>query len=423
MAIRDLITRFRGRGKDISHLVMPEHDLSGSNKEANTRNWEAFLTHMRGVMTPAIAKDRGINPKIIDVLAENGFYITDVKGEGTNRTAFLVQRQGGLIAERGVVKIPKSKVTSVSARMTLGKRDLNEDEADILSRIGHPNIVGLKAVYVVDGAIIPVENETFGVSLEERVQRRGGVLQPKQLVVVTSQLISALQYLHQETWRAHKDVEPSNIIIDQYGSSMRATLTDLQTIGRTYVMKDLHRLKSVQKAIMKTLGKSSDPDEDRSCDPSYEGNMPTRGGTAYTHPDIINAIFSGEEVVYYPRHEFYSLGATMYFALTGKQLFNRTITESNNPSAKKVKICDETVGIELRNEGVSAQKIDVKQHDALVSERLKKVPEMFRDFLSNMLLTESSRRSVQGTRMSYDLNGLQKEDYALIVDDLYSLVA
>jgi serine/threonine-protein kinase len=93
-------------------------------------------------------------------------------------------------------------------------------EAQAQARLQHPHIIGATDFFREQGRYYLVMPMIEGISLEERLTR--GPLPVEEALRISADVLAALDYAHQRAV-IHRDVKPSNILIDREG---RAFLTD-----------------------------------------------------------------------------------------------------------------------------------------------------------------------------------------------------
>jgi serine/threonine-protein kinase len=159
------------------------------------------------------------------------------------------------------------------------ERDRFVNEARTAAGLSHPNIVPIHLVEARGGLVYFVMAYVDGETLRERVER-AGPLPPRLAMKLLQEVAWALAYAHQRGV-IHRDVKPDNIMIER--ASERALVTDFGI----------------------ALGQRGD-------------SSPAGGivGTArYMSPEQA----CGEPVD--ARSDLYSLGATFFYALTGRPPF------------------------------------------------------------------------------------------------------
>jgi serine/threonine-protein kinase len=162
-------------------------------------------------------------------------------------------------------------------------------EALAAARLNHPNIVNVFDTGSEHHAAFIVMEMFEGETLRERL-RRDGYLPPEEAVAILLEVLSALQFAH-ENGLVHRDVKPDNILL---GTDGRVKVTDF----------------GIAKA-------------------AYEGADPTTTGSVLGSVPYL----SPEQVQGNPtdgRSDVYSTGATLYEALTGRPPFE---AESNLAAA------------------------------------------------------------------------------------------
>ncbi len=155
-----------------------------------------------------------------------------------------------------------------------------QHEAAVLARLDHPHLVGVMDFFEEGGNVYLVMHFVEGESLAERIEREGP-LPEDQVLVWAAQLLDALAYCHSQGM-IHRDIKPQNVIIRPDG---RAVLVDFGLVK----LWDPHDPRT--RTAMRGMGT-----------PEYA--PPEQYGTQPGHTD--------------PRSDLYSLGATLYHALTGQ---------------------------------------------------------------------------------------------------------
>jgi len=152
------------------------------------------------------------------------------------------------------------------------------EEARLLDRLNHPNIVRVHSVDRVDGKILIAMEYVPGVTLQELL-RQQGKLPVEQSLDIAIQVLDALQYAH-ENHTIHRDIKPGNILIRRDGM-----------------------VKLVDFGLATILGTGS-----------YAGGA---GTYVYMAPEDF-----GEEERSDHRSDLWAVGVTLYEMVTGRRPFN-----------------------------------------------------------------------------------------------------
>lgn len=152
------------------------------------------------------------------------------------------------------------------------------EEARLLDRLNHPNIVRVHSVDQVDGKILIAMEYVPGVNLQELL-RQQGKLPLRQALDIAIQVLDALDYAH-SNHTIHRDIKPGNILIRRDGT-----------------------VKLVDFGLATILGTGS-----------YAGGA---GTYVYMAPED----FEEEEHSDY-RSDLWAVGVTLYEMVTGHRPFN-----------------------------------------------------------------------------------------------------
>jgi eukaryotic-like serine/threonine-protein kinase len=174
----------------------------------------------------------------------------------------------------------------LDAQMLAQLRQQFRQEAAILARLEHPNLVDVLDFFEEGDKAYLVMTFIEGESLTEQIEREGALPEDR-VLQWADQLLDALAYCHSQGI-VHRDVKPSNIIIRPDG---QAVLVDFGLV------------------------KLWDPD-----DPHTRTVMQGMGTPEYAPPEQYGAQPGHTD----PRSDLYGLGATLYHALAGESPLTAT---------------------------------------------------------------------------------------------------
>jgi serine/threonine protein kinase len=90
-----------------------------------------------------------------------------------------------------------------------------EEEMAILAHLSHPSIPSVRDYFILDGIGYIVMDLVHGESLYEIMQRAGGALPPSRVIEIGVELLQTLEYLHErEPPVLHRDIKPENVMIE-----------------------------------------------------------------------------------------------------------------------------------------------------------------------------------------------------------------
>jgi eukaryotic-like serine/threonine-protein kinase len=126
----------------------------------------------------------------------------------------------------------KAMARHLEADPEFGRRFLQEAQSQ--ARLSHPHIVGVSDFFTEDGQYFLVMPLMSGKNLADRLHELQGPLPLEEALAVARDVLDALDFAHQQGV-IHRDVKPSNILLDEEG---HAALTDFGialSLGRTRV--------------------------------------------------------------------------------------------------------------------------------------------------------------------------------------------
>jgi len=278
------------------------------------------------------------------LLKGRGYTLGDHIGEGWTRDVYEIKFDKGIKGKR-VLKVPKLQTPEESLTTTINrsKGNLEEREIQILESLDHPNIVEIYEAFNLGKRTCIIEKDFNAESLEDLVKYRATPLGPDEFKFLFSQLFLALEYLHLHTEGIlHRDIKPSNILINAHGANCyrpgSVKLTDLQ---------NAEVINSIEDKL-----------------------LPTRGGTAYTAPYLLNDFMEGTESKADFSTDFYALGATMYYTLTGEHLFETSL--QTDETGIEISIEGKPVKASLNWNGERVNRIDLEEHDNYVESKINR---------------------------------------------------
>ncbi|MBD0862891.1 protein kinase [Gordonia sp. zg691] len=221
---------------------------------------------------------RGLVPG--DVIA--GYTVVRVLGSGGMGTVYLAQHP----------RLPRHQALKVLAS-ALGAdpsfRERFRREAELASRLDHPNIVSVQDAGVDEDLMWIAMQYVDGTDTAAMVRDAHGPLHPALIIDIIGQVASALDYAHAQG-TLHRDVKPANILTTAGHSpgTRRALIGDF--------------------GVARLLSEST----------GLTGTGTMIGTLAYAAPEL----FSGEPLT--PAVDVYALGCTFYELLTGAPVFPRS---------------------------------------------------------------------------------------------------
>ncbi len=156
------------------------------------------------------------------------------------------------------------------------------EEARVLAKLEHPNIVHLNNFTEAGGRLCLVMQYVEGVTFESMIVTRGKVA-PDQALKVGIEVCKALEYAHAQGV-VHRDIKPSNVLVRPDGA---VKVTDF--------------------GIAKMIGMGNS---------RLTSTGQTMGTVRYMSPEQVRGKAADA------RSDIYSLGITLYEALTGKTPFD-----------------------------------------------------------------------------------------------------
>ncbi len=227
------------------------------------------------------------------------YLLTEWLGQGANGNVFR--------ALHPTLQIPVAVkvLTAIGGSDEAARMERLKSEARLLAQLNHPNIVRVYDFEEHPHYPFLVLEHVNGPSLAELIEQCGRI-QPDRVIRLTKQLAEGLAAAHQ-LGVVHRDIKPANVLLTRSGE---VKLADLGL------------------AIMRRTPASPNA--------SARGEVGSRSGTAlYIAPELVTSAALPDE-----RSDMYSLGATLFHALTGRPPFDgRDIWEVLDNAVKQSPPC------------------------------------------------------------------------------------
>lgn len=152
--------------------------------------------------------------------AAGPFEILEILGEGSFGTVCVARVTGDPLRRKVALKILKGAYARNDKIL-----NRTRDEARLLSRISHPNIVRVERLMDVGGRPVVVMEHVQGVSLDQLLLRFKDGLPASVALELTRQTCLALHVAYNETAAddgrplrvIHRDIKPSNVLLSIHG--------------------------------------------------------------------------------------------------------------------------------------------------------------------------------------------------------------
>jgi serine/threonine protein kinase len=152
---------------------------------------------------------------ILGFLNSGGFGITYLAKDSLDRTVVIKECFPNTLCRRST-----SIVRARSRKHTGELRNFVQtfiDEARSLSKLVHPNIVGVHQVFEDNDTAYMAIDFINGKDLHDILDSTDQAFTPPQIVTLLKKMLGAVEFIHQ-AGILHRDISPDNILIDQNGN-------------------------------------------------------------------------------------------------------------------------------------------------------------------------------------------------------------
>lgn len=204
-----------------------------------------------------------------------------MKEYGERTAAPAIDDAATVIADEATILTGVNAVTSAAAEIMGKYRDKFIKEAKTIARLDHPGIVRIHDVFEENGTAYYVMDYIEGENLNDLVKREGALPEARALGYIR-QVADALSYVHGKSIM-HLDVKPSNILVRE----------------------------SDDKPILIDFGTAKQYD----ASGTQTSTTPIGLSVGYAPIELMEV---GGVKTFSPETDVYSLGATLYYLVTGK---------------------------------------------------------------------------------------------------------
>lgn len=290
--------------------------------------------------------DNYLSPDEVQEIRARGYEIGPKLGEGNEKIVYAVDYMQGRVKKTRVMEVPRleTPTASVTTEINRGRGCGTRSEIVASNSIQHPNVVEiLDSVDFGDRTINFTEYHEGSVDLETLVNRGGALRDEERLRSIIKQSIAGMKAMHDKGY-VHRDIKPSNILITGQGI---VKIGDLSTAKKQW-------------------------------DILYN-SVPTRGGTAYAHPRLLNALLTDERTAASYETDRYSLGATILFLLTGQAPTDYATVRTEK--GREIELDQKQLAkVAIWSGRKNLLEVDGQEHDARLRAVVKSVPKEFREY-------------------------------------------
>ncbi len=181
--------------------------------------------------------------RIVRYINSGGFGITYLAKDSLDREVVIKECFSSTFCRRTETRVRARSLSTQDHMQRIVKSFLNE--ARSLAGLKHPNIVGVHQVFEDNDTAYMAMDYIRGHDLLEIVDEKKAVLSPEQIVGIAGKLISAIGYIHGRGL-LHCDISPDNIfvtpegepILIDFGAARRSAAGEAQKYSGLSVVKD-----------------------------------------------------------------------------------------------------------------------------------------------------------------------------------------
>jgi len=132
------------------------------------------------------------------------YFLIKRLGRGGFGDVWLAERRTKFVTTKVAVKLPLDEQVD---------HEVIKQEAELWERAsGHPNVLPIIEADEYDGQVVIVSEFAPDGSLEDLLNKKGGLLSVKQTVEMTIGILSGLEFLHSRNI-IHRDLKPANVLL------------------------------------------------------------------------------------------------------------------------------------------------------------------------------------------------------------------
>jgi len=181
---------------------------------------------------------------IDEFLNSGGFGITYLASDSLDRTIVIKECFPGTLCRRTASRVgARSRTYKAEFKLVV---DQFIQEAWSLSKLQHPNIVGVHHVFEDNDTAYMALDYIEGYDLLDTIEEGLGKLSPKEIIQILRKVLGAVQFIHSNNV-LHRDISPDNILIDEktgepmlidFGAAREEVSKNSRVLSALRVVKD-----------------------------------------------------------------------------------------------------------------------------------------------------------------------------------------